>query len=36
MLQAYLAQLIEEKDLEDVFNILIAFRRYAEVMVLML
>ena len=28
MLKAYLAQLIDEKDLEDVFNILTAFRRY--------
>lgn len=29
MLKAYLAQLIDEKDLEDVFNILTAFRRRA-------
>jgi len=28
MLKAYLAQLIDEKDLEDVFTILTAFRRY--------
>jgi hypothetical protein len=28
MLKAYLAQLIDEKDLEGVFNILTAFRRY--------